>query len=110
METEDEDFWRYAASRKDRCRIRRRQQRMHKMRLIQGLIAAHGMKTSIMPDGEWENGRYISNGRILRAKNSHMQQWMKKYTNRIVRNLPNGELGVKGNQYRRYFDYWWTWL
>lgn len=42
---------------------------------------------------------------IKYPRNSNRQKWMKRYTSKIVRktNLP-----IKGNAYRKCFDYWWT--
>lgn len=39
-------------------------------------------------------------------KNSNCQRWMKKETSRRFRNCQ--DMPVKGNHYRRLFDYWWT--
>lgn len=48
---------------------------------------------------------YISYG-----KNSRLQQCLKRATNKKLRQIKHCNLPVKGNYYRKIFDYWWTWL
>ena len=47
------------------------------------------------------SGKYIKY-----PKNSKCQNWMKKQTSRRIRSCR--DVPVKGNYYRRLFDYWWT--
>lgn len=47
------------------------------------------------------SGKYIKY-----PKNSNCQKWMKRETSRRIRNCK--EVPLKGNFYRRTFDYWWT--
>lgn len=46
-------------------------------------------------------GKYIKY-----PKNSNCQKWIKRETSRRIRNCR--DVPVKGNFYRRLFDYWWT--
>ena len=46
-------------------------------------------------------GKYIKY-----PKNSNCQRWIKRKTGRQIRRYRNAPL--KGNFYRRLFDYWWT--
>ena len=39
-------------------------------------------------------------------RNSSCQRWMKRETSKRTRHAP--DIPVKGNYYRRLFDYWWT--
>ena len=54
------------------------------------------------------NGKtlYHSGKYIKYPKNSNCQRWIKKETSRRIRNCRS--IPVKGNYYRRIFDYWWT--
>lgn len=47
------------------------------------------------------SGKYIKY-----PKNSNCQRWIKLETSRRIRNCRS--IPVKGNFYRRLFDYWWT--
>lgn len=46
-------------------------------------------------------GKYIKY-----PKNSNCQRWIKRETSRRIRRCR--DVPVKGNYYRRLFDYWWT--
>lgn len=46
-------------------------------------------------------GKYIKY-----PKNSNCQGWIKRETSRRIRKC--SDVPVKGNYYRRLFDYWWT--
>lgn len=57
-------------------------------------------------DWEYVNGELIPVGKYVKyPKNSNKQQYFKRYSNKIVRRT---SLPLKGNAYRRCFDYWWT--
>lgn len=58
-------------------------------------------------DWDWVDGVWQETGKYIKyPKNSNKQAYYKRYTNKIVRR--QYELPVKGNQYRKHFDYWWT--
>lgn len=71
-----------------------------------------GYRPSIFAETKWDadSEDYQLTGRVKRASNSQMQKDMKRHSNKIVRRLPFEEISGKSNQYRRYFDYWWTWI
>lgn len=51
-------------------------------------------------DGVWQQtGNYIKY-----PKNSNRQRLLKRYANKVVRKYVNN---LRGNQYRKCFDYWW---
>lgn len=57
-------------------------------------------------DWNFENGRLVPTGKYIKyQKNSNRQQWLKRETNRRIRN--SMDVPRKGNYYRRLLDYWW---
>ena len=55
-------------------------------------------------DGKWMPvGKYIKY-----PNNSEARNYFKKYSNRKVRRAKDDDIPMKGNGYRRQFDYWWT--
>lgn len=55
-------------------------------------------------DGKWMPvGKYIKY-----PHNSEQRNYFKKYSNRKVRRMKYDDIPMKGNGYRRQFDYWWT--
>lgn len=55
-------------------------------------------------DGKWMPvGKYIKY-----PHDSEMRSYFKKYSNRKVRRAKYDDIPMKGNGYRRQFDYWWT--
>lgn len=54
------------------------------------------------------NGRtLLHTGKYIKyPKNSNCQRWIKRETSRRIRK--SRDVPVKGNYYRRLFDYWWT--
>lgn len=55
-------------------------------------------------DGKWMPvGKYIKY-----PHDSEMRSYFKKYSNRKVRRAKDDDIPMKGNGYRRQFDYWWT--
>ena len=55
-------------------------------------------------DGVWiPVGKYIKY-----PHDSEMRRYFKKYSNKRVRRAKYTDIPVKGNSYRRQFDYWWA--
>lgn len=55
-------------------------------------------------DGKWMPvGKYIKY-----PNNGEVRNYFKKYSNRKVRRMNYDDIPMKGNGYRRQFDYWWT--
>jgi hypothetical protein len=55
-------------------------------------------------DGEW-----VPVGKYIKYPNdSEARSYFKKYSNRKVRRTRHDDISMKGNGYRRQFDYWWT--
>ncbi|MBQ7504690.1 MAG: hypothetical protein IJT79_05165 [Ruminococcus sp.] len=58
-------------------------------------------------DWDFTGTTLLHSGKHIKyPKNSNCQRWMKKETGRRIRNC--ADVPVKGNYYRRLFDYWWT--
>ena len=51
-------------------------------------------------------GRNTQNHHL--PKNSNVQKWLKKYSNRRFRKNIIDELPIKSNYNRKYTEYWWT--
>lgn len=70
-------------------------------------IISHGYKpTAGYVDWDMINGEWVPVGTYIKyPKNSNMQKFFKRYSNRINRRK---EIPVKGNGYRKNFDYWRT--
>lgn len=64
------------------------------------------IKDSIKVNGKWidvpEEKQYVKY-----PKNSNMQKYYKKYSNRRFRRNVLDELPAKGNHNRKYTEYWW---
>lgn len=55
-------------------------------------------------DGQWMPvGKYIKY-----PHDSEMRSYFKRYSNKKVRRTKDDNIQIKGNGYRRQFDYWWT--
>lgn len=53
------------------------------------------------------DGHSVPTGKYIKfPKNSNCQKWIKRETSRRQRNCE--DMPIKGNYYRRLFDYWWT--
>lgn len=88
-------------ARKTRRSKRLAKQKIHENRLRKK-IAVQGYKPSIWLDRK--------TGRVKRAKHSDCQRWIKKHGSKIYRRLSREKVSAKGNGYRRWFDYWYTWI
>lgn len=56
---------------------------------------------------KWMDGEYVRVGTYIKfSKNSNLQKFYKRYSNKVVRRCPH-EI-PNGNAYRKIFDYWWT--
>ena len=106
--TENGDALRKFQSRKERRRNQRKTKNQKNDRRLEiihyGWYAPH---IGII-DNDFEGKSLLHSGyHIKYPKNSNFQGWMKKETNKRIRNTLT--LPMKGNHYRRLFDYWWTW-
>ena len=84
-------------------RVRDIQKSDRLLRIIYGGYAPHRGYIDWGFDGRTllHTGKYIKY-----PKNSSCQRWIKRETSRRIRRCRNALL--KGNFYRRLFDYWWT--
>ena len=99
---EDEpDFTAEYFSRKAKRRRSLKRQASHRNRMRKK-IAVRGYKPSIRLDRETR--------RVKRAKNSDCQRRMKRHSNKVLRRLRAEKTATKGNGYRRWYDYWYTWI
>lgn len=58
-------------------------------------------------DWEFDGKTLLHTGKYIKyPKNSNCQRWIKRETSRRIRRCK--DVPVKGNYYRRLFDYWWT--
>ena len=58
-------------------------------------------------DWSFEGEHPVPCGKYIKyPKNSNCQRWIKRQTSKRVRRYK--DMPVKGNHYRRVFDYWWT--
>ena len=92
---------------KDRRRLRRVREIQKNDRLLQ-IINRGGYAPHRGYIEEGFDGRsLLHTGQYIRyPQNSHRQKWIKRETGRRIRRCQNAP--VKGNFYRRRFDYWWT--
>ena len=91
-------------NRRRMCRVREIQKNDRLLRIINyGGYAPHRGYVDWGFDGRTllHSGKYIKY-----PKNSNCQRWIKRETSRKIRNCRSAP--VKGNFYRRLFDYWWT--
>ena len=109
FDLQDEDYAAAYLKRKIKRSAKRKSHKKHERKLLKSLIRLSWCKPSIWPECDPEND-YEYTGRIRRAKHSRQQKWMKKYSAKVVRKLPEDILCFKGNHYRRWFDYWNVWL
>lgn len=97
--------------RKSPRKIRRNRNISHNRRLLRKLKTSQYFKPSIFAEMDWDDeDRCVYTGRVKRSKNSKIQKWLKKESNKIFRKVPDDYIKTKGNQYRKYFDYWWIWI
>ena len=55
------------------------------------------------------DGKWMPVGKYIKYPNdSEARTYFKKYSNRKVRRANYDVIPMKGNGYRRQFDYWWT--
>lgn len=58
-------------------------------------------------DGDFDGRTLLHSGSHIKyPKNSNCQRWIKRETSKRCRSA--GGFPMKGNHYRRLFDYWWT--
>lgn len=60
---------------------------------------------------DWDevDGKRMPVGKYIKyPNNSEARSYFKKYSNRKVRRAKYDDIPMKGNGYRRQFDYWWT--
>ena len=63
------------------------------------------------PGVDWDvvNGKWMPVGKYIKyPHDSEMRSYFKRYSNKKVRRANDDEIPMKGNGYRRQFDYWWT--
>lgn len=83
---------------------RRRMNYLKKKRLME--IVKSGYNYSFYTNWEYTDGSFHRLYDYIRyPQNSNRKRFLKKYSNRKVRRA-QGE-SMKGNQYRKVFDYWW---
>lgn len=89
-----------------------KRQKQHKKRLLYELSHCAGYNPSIWRESKWDQEleKYVSTNRIKRERRGGTQKCLKKTSCRKVRHLQLEALPVKGNHYRKVFDYWWIWL
>ncbi|MDD5022279.1 MAG: hypothetical protein PHR82_09165 [Endomicrobiaceae bacterium] len=82
-------------------RVMREQKTNRLMRIVNRYYIPHAGYV----DWDFVDGKYVQVGKYIKyPKNSNCQRWMKKYTNKIVR---HSHIPLRGNGYRKTFDYWW---
>ena len=58
-------------------------------------------------DWGFDGNTLLHSGKHIKyPKNSNCQRWIKRETSKRARN--HRDIPIKGNYYRRLFDYWWT--
>lgn len=60
---------------------------------------------------DWDevDGKWMPVGKYIKYPNdSEARNYFKRYSNRKVRRMKYDDIPMKGNGYRRQFDYWWT--
>ena len=86
---------------------RRKQERKHFDRMFQIVSNSCFRIPGYVDWAEDENGNWRPSGKYIKyPKNSNCQRWMKRLTSKKTRKAE--DISVKGNDYRRIFDYWWT--
>jgi len=101
----------------DASAVRQREKARHRLRRVSKIQKNDDLLLIINYGGYAPHRGYIDWGHdgltplhsgkyIKYPKNSNCQSWMKKQTSRRIRSCR--DVPVKGNYYRRLFDYWWT--
>ena len=101
----------------DASAVRQREKARHRLRRVSKIQKNDDLLLIINYGGYAPHRGYIDRGYdgltllhsgkyIKYPKNSNCQSWMKKQTSRRIRSCR--DVPVKGNYYRRLFDYWWT--
>ncbi|MCF0151646.1 MAG: hypothetical protein HUJ80_09590 [Firmicutes bacterium] len=109
----DFDYLEYHLLCKKKHYERRMQKRNRKKHLVYMLSHKSSyLRPSIYVPVEYdaELDDYFHIDRVKRARDSYAQRFLKRVSARKVRKLGYDELPMKGNGYRKAFDYWWTWL
>lgn len=60
---------------------------------------------------DWEevDGKWMPVGKYIKyPHDSEVRRYFKKYSNKKVRRAKYDDIPMKGNNYRKQFDYWWT--
>ena len=101
----------------DASAVRQREKARHRLRRVSKIQKNDDLLLIINYGGYAPHRGYIDwgydgltllhSGKYIKyPKNSNCQSWMKKQTSRRIRSCR--DVPVKGNYYRRLFDYWWT--
>ena len=108
----DADLSKEHLRKKENRAVKMGQQERHRKRLREGLLCSGSYKPSIWVDGDWNEdfSEYVYSDKIMRGKNSRLQQGLKRIAEHVVRNLPLEALPRKGNAYKKAFDYYWEWV
>ncbi len=103
----DQDQYCKAGVRKTGRAYRRRMKHIKNKRLMKIVNMGNGYNISAgYVDWALVDGEYVPVGKYIKyPKNSNKQKYFKRYSNHIARKK---EVPVKGNGYRKHFDYWWT--
>lgn len=84
---------------------RRRMKRQKRNRLMK-IINRGGYPAAGYIDYDFIDGKAVQTGKYIKyPKNSNQQKFFKRYSNSVVRRK---ELPIKGNGYRKCFDYRWS--
>ena len=85
----------------------RREMRTRKNDALMRIVTRKYVPHAGYIDDGFNGDTLLHSGKYIKyPKNSHCQRWIKRETSRRSRNCKS--LPVKGNHYRRLFDYWWT--
>ena len=85
----------------------RRQMDVRKNDRLLRIVTRHYVPHAGYIDWGFDGSTLIHTGKYIKyPKNSNCQRWMKRETSRRIRNSKYAP--IKGNYYRRLFDYWWT--
>lgn len=84
----------------------RRFMRRQKRNRVMKIINRGGYPAAGYVDYDFIDGKAVQTGKYIKyPKNSNQQKFFKRYSNSVVRRK---ELPIKGNGYRKCFDYRWS--
>lgn len=85
----------------------RRGQRTKRFNKLYKIVTSSYVPHAGYVDWSFEGAHPVPSGKYIKyPKNSNCQRWIKRQTSKRVRHYKG--MPVKGNHYRRLFDYWWT--